>query len=70
MYLGLDNHMMFAYEGGGGADTLRSPSSYNITPELEEIQVLKEFRPDVNHGPDAARLGLGQAGLTRKSVAK
>lgn len=27
--------------------TLKSLSSYNIIPELEEIQVLEEFRPDV-----------------------
>ena len=40
MYLGLDNHMMLVYEGGGGADTLRSLSFYNTIPELEEIQGL------------------------------
>lgn len=70
MYLGLDNHMMLVYEGGGGADTLKSPSSHNIIHELENIQVLEEFRPDVSHGPDSARLRLGQAGLAQKSVAK
>ena len=40
MYLDLDNHMMLVYEGGGVAVTLRSLSSYNIIPDLEEIQVL------------------------------
>lgn len=70
MYLGIDNRMMLVYEGGGGAHTLRSLSSYNIIPELEEIQALVEFRRDVSRGPDTVRFGLGQSRLTRKPVSK